>query len=212
MPALPRVFPRDRRMRAFSREVVFVAQPCSSTSESVQRAENAAIEIWRFAAFMLDSDAEAFRLIESTVASVEVDPCADPSAAAGLVQERVLEGALAIMHHRDPASFCELPAAGSSSCLEDDSATPLSATELAGLVSEPGRSRLREWLNRLSQAQRAVFLQRAVLGQDNAATARAINRFSRPVAWTPEAVGRLFRQALCSLASALAQAVPVNQG
>lgn len=189
-----------------------VAQPCSSNSESVQRAEHAAVETWRFAALMLGSEAEALRLIESTVASVEIDPCADPSAAGSLVRERVLDEALAIMHRQDPASFSEFPASGPSSCLEDETAAPLSGAEIAELVSGSGRGRLREWLNRLSQAQRAVFVQRAVLGQDNAATARAINRFSRPAVWTPDAIGRLFRQALCSLASSLAQTVPATEG
>lgn len=188
-----------------------MTQPCSSTSESVQRAENAAVETWRFAALMLGSETEALRLIESTVASVEIDPCADPSAAGTLVRERVLDAALAIMHGHDPASFSAFPVSSPSSCLEDESADPLSGAELAELVSGTGRSRLREWLNRLTQAQRAVFVQRAVLGQDNAATARAINRFSRPAVWTPDAIGRLFRQALCSLASSLAQTVPVTE-
>lgn len=188
-----------------------MAKPCSSTSESVQRAEHAAVENWHVAALMLGSEAEALRLIENTVASVEIDPCADPSAAGTLVRERVLDAALAIMHRHDPASFSALPVSGPSSCLEDESVAPLSGAEIAELVSGPGRNRLREWLNRLTQAQRAVFVQRAVLGQDNAATARAINRFSRPAVWTPEAVGRLFRQALCSLASSLAQTVPATE-
>lgn len=189
-----------------------MAQPCSSASESVRTAEIAAIETWRFAALMLGSETEALRLIESTVASVEVDPCVDPSTAGGLVRERVLEEALAMMHRQDPASFSELPASSPSSCLDEENATPLSGAELADLVSGSGRSRLRDWLNRLSLAQRAVFVQRAILGQDNAATARAINRFAGPAAWTPDAVGRLFRQALCSLASSLSQTVPVAQG
>ena len=189
-----------------------MAQPCSSTSESVLRAEDAAIETWRFAALMLGSEAEALRLIENTVASVEIDPCADPSAAGGLVRVRVLDAALAIMHRQDPESFSAVPAAGLSSCLEDETAAPLSGAELAELISESGRSHLREWLNRLSPAERAVFVQRAVLGQDNAATANAMNRLSDPAVWTPDAVARLFRQALCSLSSSLSQAAAVTQG
>lgn len=187
-----------------------MADPCSS-SEAVLTAENAAVEMYRFAALMLGSESEALRLVETTVASVDVDPCADPGRAGGIVRDRVLDGVLAIMHRQDPVSFAEVPAAGPSPCLEDDDAAPLSGSEIAELVSGAGRSRLREWLDRLSQAQRAVFVQRAVLGQDNAATASAINRFARPAVWTPEAVGRLFRQALCSLASSLAHAVPATQ-
>ena len=188
-----------------------MADPCLTSSNAVLNAERAAIEMYHFAALMLGNESEALRLVESTVASVDVDPCADPSAANGLVRERVLDEVLAVMHSHDPASFSEVPANGPSSCLEEDGAAPLSSPEIAELIAGAGRRLVREWLDHLSQAQRAVFVQRAVLGQDNAATATAINRFARPAFWTPEAVGRLFRQALCSLASSLAHAVPATQ-
>ena len=188
-----------------------MADPCLNSSDAVLTAENTAIEMYRFAALMLGSESEALQLVESTVASVEVDPCADPSSANGLVRERVLDGVLAMMHRQDPSSFYDVPADGPSSCLEEEDAAPLSSPEIAELVSGTRRGLVREWLDRLSQAQRAVFVQRAVLGQDNATTATAINRFARPAVWSPEAVGRLFRQALCSLASSLAHAVPATQ-
>jgi hypothetical protein len=182
--------------------------PCPG-SDAVIKAETAALEMVHFAALMLGSETEAVRLVENTVASVDIDPCADPSAAKGLVRDRVLAGALEIMHRHDPASFADIPSgAPVTPCLEDDHASPISGDAVADLIAGAGRGRLREWLDRLSQAQRAVFVQRAVLGQDNAATATAINRFARPSLWTPDAVGRLFRQALCSLASALAHASP----
>jgi len=184
--------------------------PCSG--DIVLKTENAALEMYRFAALMLGSETEAERLIETSVAAVDVDPCADPCAAKGLVRERVIEGALEIMHRQDPASFTEVPATeAGSGCIEDDGGTALSVTDLSHLVADAGRGPLREWLSRLSQAQRAVFVQRAVLGQTNADTARAINRYARPSVWTPEAVGSLFRQALCSLASALVHSVPAVQ-
>jgi hypothetical protein len=188
-----------------------MADPCSGP-DAILSAENAAIEMYRFAALMLGSELEALRLVESTVATVEIDPCADPQAARGLVSDRVLDGALEIMHRQDPASFADVPeAAPISSCFDTDDAAALSGDQIADLVGGAGRSRLREWLSRLSQAQRAVFVQRAVLGKDNAATATALNRFARPSIWTPDAVGSLFRQALCSLASSLAHAIPATQ-
>jgi hypothetical protein len=184
--------------------------PCSGqASEELLKAENAVIEMYRFAALLLGSETEALRLVETTVASVEIDPCSDPQAAKGIVRDRVLQGALEIMHRQDPASFADVPAGTPvSSCLEDDASAPLSGDQIEELVAGAGRRSLRDWLDRLSQAQRAVFVQRAVLGQDNAATASAINRFARPSIWTAEAVGSLFRQALCSLASALVHAAP----
>ncbi|HTW47124.1 MAG TPA: hypothetical protein VMD92_04195 [Acidobacteriaceae bacterium] len=187
-----------------------MAEPCSG-SEAVVKAENAALEMYRFAALMLGSETEAVRLVEDTVAAVEVDPCADPCVAKGMVRDRVLQGALEILHRQDPASFADVPApAAASECLEDD-AGQLSGPELSALVEGAGRRTLRDWLDRLSGAQRAVFVQRAVLGQDNAATANAINRLARPAIWTADAVSRLFRQALCSLASSLVHSAPAAQ-
>lgn len=182
--------------------------PCSG-SEAVLKAENAALEMYRFAALMLGSETEALSLVENTVTAFEIDPCADPSAAKGLVRERVLQGALEIMHRQDPASFAAVPAtAPVSPCLEDEEDAPLSGDQIAAIVAGVGRTSFRDWLGRLSQAQRAVFVQRAVLGQDNAATASAINRLARPAVWTADAVSSLFRQALCSLASSLVHSAP----
>jgi hypothetical protein len=187
--------------------------PCSGeSSEALLKAEHAALETFHFAALMLGNEAEALRLVENTVASVEIDPCADPRAAKGLVRDRVLDGALAIMHGNDPASFGNLPPAeGPSGCIEDDGAGALSGEQLSELMTGAGRGPLRKWLNQLTEAQRAVFVQRAVLGRTNADTARAINQIARPAVWTAEAVGSLFRQALCSLASALVHSVPATQ-
>lgn len=180
--------------------------------EAVLKAENAAVEMYRVAALMLDNEAEALQLVENTVAQVDIDPCADPCAVKGLVRERVLDGALEIMHRNDPASFSALPAAlPAGSCIEDENSLPLSGEEISDLVEGAGRGRLRDWLARLSQAQRAVFVQRAVLRSSNADTARAINRYSRPSIWTAEAVSSLFRQALCSLATSLLHAAPAAQ-
>lgn len=190
-----------------------VESPCSGeSSEALMKAEHAAVEVYRFAALMLGNEVEALRLVENTVASVEIDPCADPRTAKGLVRERVLDGALAIMHRQDPVSFGDLPPVeAASGCIEDDGAAALSGEQLSELMTVAGRGPLREWLNRLTQAQRAVFVQRAVLGRTNADTAKAINRIARPSIWTAEAVGSLFRQALCSLASALVHSVPATQ-
>jgi DNA-directed RNA polymerase sigma subunit (sigma70/sigma32) len=187
--------------------------PCTGQGgEAVLKAENAAVEMYRFAALMLGNENQAMELVENTVAQVDIDPCADPCAVKGLVRERVLDGALEIMHRHDPASFsAPLSSDRTGSCIEDDSTVPLSGEEISHLVESAGRGPLRAWLERLSQAQRAVFVQRAVLGSSNADTARAINRYSRPSIWTAEAVSNLFRQALCSLASSLLHSAPAAQ-
>lgn len=182
--------------------------PCTGP-DAVLKAENAALEMYRFAALMLGDESQALSLVENTVAQVDIDPCADPCAAKGLVRERVLQGALEIMHRQDPASFAAVPAAAPvSACLDDDEAAALSGDQIAEIVAGAGRGSFRDWLNRLSHAQRAVFVQRAVLGHDNATTASAINRLARPAVWTADAVGHLFRQALCTLASSLVHSAP----
>ncbi|HVT99583.1 MAG TPA: hypothetical protein VHE33_18940 [Acidobacteriaceae bacterium] len=157
---------------------------------------------------MLGDEAEALNLVENTVASVDIDPCADPVTAQGLVQERVLDGALEIMQRHDPASFAAAPATAQGGCIEDET-VPLSGAQVAELMAGTGRGPLREWLARLTQAQRAVFIQRVVLGKSNADTAQAINRHARPSIWTAEAVSSIFRQALCSLASSLVHSASV---
>lgn len=179
--------------------------PCSEqTSETLAKAENAAVEMYQFAALMLGNEAEALTLVENTVAGFEIDPCADPCKAKGLVRDRVLDGALAIMQRQDPASFAHMPTADPASpCIDDDSTVPLSDSEINDLVADAGHGPLRDWLAHLSQAQRAVFVQRAVLGSTNTDTALALNRHTRPSLWTAEAVSSLFRQVLCSLASSL---------
>jgi len=102
-----------------------VESPCSG-SEAVLKAENAAVEMYRFAALMLGSEAEALQLVENTVTAFEIDPCADPCAAKGLVRDRVLQGALEIMHRQDPASFAAVPAAAPVSACLDEAKRPLS--------------------------------------------------------------------------------------
>ena len=49
--------------------------PCSGQgSEAILKTENAAMEMYRFAALMLGNEAEALSLVENTVATVDVDP------------------------------------------------------------------------------------------------------------------------------------------
>jgi hypothetical protein len=111
--------------------------PCSG-SEAVLTAEEAAMEMYRFAALMLGNESEALRLVEDTVSAFEIDPCANPAAATGLVRDRVLEGTLEIMHRQDPASFAEVPAAGPGTCLEDDTGLRWTATKLRLCWRVPG--------------------------------------------------------------------------
>jgi hypothetical protein len=173
-------------------------------------AEHAAFELYQIAALMLGNEAEALGLVEETIAAVEIDPCADASAAGEIAQQRLVEGAIRRMDEIDPKAFAvEAVDAGPTGCIEDDdlASAGLSPEKLADLIGESGRDWLRRWLDQLPLAQRAIFVQRAVLGRGNARTANAIVE-SLPVAsgWNAERVSQVFRLALCSLANSLVHA------
>ena len=171
--------------------------------------QGTAVELFQLAALLTGDQAEAVRLVEETLASVEIDPCLDPAAARRLGQQELLTRAIEGLRVADPASFA--PAAGSSTgeqgCVRDEdlSQAGVSHAQLTEWLASAGRQDLRDWLAALPAAQRAIFVQRAVLGQDNAATAEKLQVGDAvPAAWTPEGVGEVYRLALCSLANSLA--------
>jgi hypothetical protein len=178
--------------------------------------QGTAVELFQLAALLLGDQNEAVGLVEETMAGTEIDPCADPAAARRQARQQVLAGALARLRQSDPASFAvagDVPRA-TSMCVEDEdlSAAGISQAQLTDWLASEGRQDLRDWLRALPAAQRAVFVQRAVLGQGNAATAEALQASEgtsegkgSSAWWTPQAVGELYRLALCSLANSLAR-------
>ena len=64
---------------------------------------------------------------------------------------------------------------------------------------------MREWLERLAPALRAIFVLRAVAGQDGEQTAESLRQSGGrgAEAWRRDQVGTAYRQALCSLATCL---------
>lgn len=177
----------------------------------VQKAQETAVELYQLAALMLGDEGEAASLVESTVADVEVDPCADEESAVDTARHHLIEAAVARMQQADPGAFAApTPAGGPASCIEDDdlSAAGISSEQISELLKSAGNgSQLRSWLDRLSAAQRAIFVQRAVLGWNNDATAESLaNGSGEKPAWSAAQVGETFRQALCSLANLLVHA------
>ena len=171
------------------------------------KAQDAAVELYQLAALMLGNESEALNLVESTVAQVEVDPCAEEEAAVDAARHHLIEAAVARMKQLDPQPFAAPVSGGSPvSCIEDDdlSAAGISPGQMAELIGGAGRSELRVWLDKLPLVQRAIFVQRAVLGWDNVATAASLDTGAgaKP-AWTAQQVSEIFRQALCSLANSL---------
>lgn len=180
------------------------------TGAGAALAENAALELFQIAALLLGNETEALGLVEATIAEVEIDPCADASAAGEIAQQRLVEGAIRRMDEQDPKAFAlDAEPAGPAGCIEDDDITAagLSPAKLADLIGGSGRDRLRRWLDQLPLAQRAIFVQRAVLGRDNTRTANTIlESLSASAGWNAERVSQMFRQALCSLANSLVHA------
>lgn len=179
----------------------------------VLKAQDTAVELYQLAALMLGDEGEALNLVESTVAEVEVDPCAPEDGAVETARHQLVEAAVARMREADPGSFAvPSQADGPVSCIEDDdlSAAGISAAQIAelvnGVVNRAGSGgRLRAWLDQLPLAQRAIFVQRAVLGWDNGVTAASLSQ-GGGTGWSAAQVGEIFRQALCSLANSLVHA------
>lgn len=173
-----------------------------------EKFQDAAQELFQLAAMLLGDESAAVELVEHTMATTEVNPCSQPAEARAQVLSSLLDKALSRLKHSAPQSFDPQPASAGApvTCIEEDdlSAAGLNDGQLADFVSGNGRARLRAWLQQLSALQRTVFVQRAVLGQDNQHVAETLSRAA--AGWSPQMVANVFRQALCSLATSLVHA------
>jgi DNA-directed RNA polymerase specialized sigma24 family protein len=171
-------------------------------------AEGSALQLFQIAALLLGNENEAVNLVEETLAKVETDPCTDGTQAYTEARTLLVRAGVARMAGQNPAAFdvpVDLPTG--DSCIETDDlqATGLTSEQLAALVSGAGREGLRSWLDRLSPALRAIFVLRAVAGQDGEQTAESLRQSGGMGAqgWRQDQVSGAYRQALCSLASSL---------
>lgn len=175
-------------------------------------AHDAAVELYQIAALFSGDESQAVELVESAVAQTSIDPCADAEASVNAARVNLVETAVAHLNQADPRAFdVPAPSGNAGGCIEDDdlASTGISASQLAGMLSGPGRRTLREWLNRLPAAQRAIFVERAILGWDNTTAAASLSKaVSRN--WQPRQVSDVFRQALCSLANSLVHSAAVG--
>lgn len=178
-------------------------QGCSDTL-----VQGTAEKLFQTAALLLGDEVEAVGLVEETMATAEVDPCADGSQAQAVLQNQLVQSAVRKLSYRDPGSFAAAKTeTGNPLCIDEDdlSTAGISPAQLSQLLEGEGRGQLRGWLEHLPPAQRAIFVERAMLGQDNAATAQVLRAGGGEIAagWTPDKVREVFRQALCSLATSL---------
>ncbi len=175
-----------------------------------------AVELFQLASLLIGNEGGALQLIERSLATMEIDPCRDPEAAKEQARSRVVRGALAELSAAQPGAFRSAPtgAVGYAPCVQDDDlqAAGITPAQLRLWLEQQGKPELRRglrtWLEELPVVQRAIFVQRAVLGQGNEAAASLLREAGGAEAgeWTPQIVGESFRQALCSLANSLAHA------
>ncbi len=175
-----------------------------------------AAELFQLASLLVGDEGRALQLIEGSVATMEIDPCLNPEAAKAQARTQVVRDAVAQLVAAQPAMFAQgaQAFAGHDPCIQDDDlqAAGVTPAQLRAWVDQQGKPELqrglREWLEGLPVAQRAIFVQRAVLGQGNEAAAQLLHEAGgeQGMSWTPQGVSDVFRQALCSLANSLAHA------
>lgn len=186
-----------------------VDQDCrEAAGAAASQAQTTATELFQIAALILGSEEEAITLVEETVAKVEIDPCADAGGAHDEARQRLVDFAVRRLDKLHPGAFATPPSVdGISTCIDTDdlSAAGVSIEQLDELLAGPGRAKMREWLDQLAPAVRAIFVLRAVVGQDGERTAQDLHRSGAVGAkgWQREQVGTAYRQALCSLATSL---------
>jgi DNA-directed RNA polymerase specialized sigma24 family protein len=177
-------------------------------------AEDSALQLFQIAALLLGNQSEAVDLVEEVLDKVETDPCADGTQAYTEARTLLVRAGVQRLAGRNPGDFdVPLDAPAVDTCIETDDlhATGVSSEQLGALVSGAGRVGMREWLDRLTPALRAIFVLRAVAGQDGEQTAESLRQSGGNGAqgWRSAQVGSAYRQALCSLASRLMSAQSV---
>jgi DNA-directed RNA polymerase specialized sigma24 family protein len=174
-------------------------------------AEDTALHLFQIAALMLGDEQEAVSLVEESVAKVEADPCAEGTLAYAEARTLLVRTAVKRMARLYPEAFA-VPIAqpADAACIETDDlgAAGLTGEQFGALITGAGRAGMRDWLNRLAPALRAIFVLRAVAGQDGEQTAESLRQSGATgaQAWRRDQVGTAYRQALCSLATCLMSA------
>jgi hypothetical protein len=191
------VFREEKRMKD---------QDCSDATVGQLMAEDTALHLFQIAALMLGDEQEAVSLVEESVAKVETDPCAQGTQAYDEARTLLVHTAVQRMAGLYPEAFAVPTAQPGDGCLDGDlGAAELTGEQIGAMVSGAG---MREWLGRLAPALRAIFVLRAVAGQDGEQTAESLRQSGArgAQAWRRDQVGTAYRQALCSLASCLMSA------
>jgi DNA-directed RNA polymerase specialized sigma24 family protein len=167
--------------------------------------------LYRMASMLVGEGEDSIRLVETAVANAEVSACDDPAEARKSSRRALCNAALDTLSQRDAESLAAPQGLEhAATCIGDDDldAAGVSSHELERMIAGPDRDHVRNWLESLPTAMRSIFVLRAVAGFTAEETAGLLRAHGGPQAagWSRDAVGELFRQGLCSLASQVLQA------
>jgi hypothetical protein len=173
--------------------------------------EQMAAGLYSLASMLVGEGEASVRLVEAAIASAKISPCADPREARAGSRWSLARSAVELLAARSPDSLAAPEGLEpASTCIEEDdlNAAGLDQEELQRMISGPERDRVRKWLAGLPEVTRTVFVLRAVAGLNAAETAALLKEQGgeQAAGWTRAAVGEVFRQGLCSLASQLLHA------
>jgi len=168
--------------------------------------EQVATGLYSLASMLVGEGEDSARLVEETIITAQVSPCADPQNARRCSRRALAIAALKLLAGRCPGCL-DAPQGlvTASVCIEGDdlASAGISTGELESMISGREREHVRDWLESLPTWMRTVFALRAVAGFNAAETASLLKLHGGPHAatWTPDVVSEVFRQGLCSLAS-----------
>jgi hypothetical protein len=167
--------------------------------------------MYSMASMLVGEGEDSIRLVETAVANADLAASNSPAAARKSSRMALCAAALETLTDRDAASLAApVGLEHAATCIGDDEldAGGVSSEELERMIAGPDRDRVRNWLESLPTAMRAIFVLRGVAGFTTTETADLLRAHGGPQAagWSGEAVRELFRQGLCSLASQVLQA------
>jgi hypothetical protein len=167
--------------------------------------------LYSIASMLVGEGEDSIRLVEAAVANAELSECQNPAEARKSSRMALCAAALDTLAQRDATSLAAPEGLEhAATCIGDDEldAAGVSSEELERMIAGPDRDRVRNWLQSLPTAMRAIFVLRAVAGFTTTETAELLQAHGGPQAagWGGDAVRELFRQGLCSLASQVLQA------
>ena len=184
----------------------------SSNISPESQLERIASDLYRVGSMLLGQSEQTLTLIENVILDLDFSSAVSSGEARHQARLSLAAQALESIQHATPAALAA-PSTGDSgpvSCIEDDDleATGITPAELEQMILGSGSDPLRDWLESLSVAFRAIFVLRAIAGLSSIEVAVLLAEHGGKPAeeWTPDAVRATYRQALCSLATQLIHA------